>query len=58
MFSDIAFYGVNLNQSVILSKIGYDKGSTPYSTLHKTAVGNIIVQVAVSVQKCDAFQTG
>lgn len=44
--SDIAFYGINLNQTVILTKIGYGKGATPYETLHKTAVGNIIVQVA------------
>ena len=44
--SDIAHYGINLNQSVILSQIGYGKGSTPYLTLWHTAVGNIIVQVA------------
>ena len=47
-FSDIAYYGINLNQSVVLSKIGYGKGATPYETLHRTAVGNIIVQAAVS----------
>ena len=44
--SDIAFYGVNLNQSVILSKIGYGVGATPYETLYNTAVGNIIVMLA------------
>lgn len=44
--SDIAFYGINLNQSIILSKIGYGKGKTPYETLWNTAVGNIIVSSA------------
>ena len=43
VFSDIAFYGVNLNQSIILSRIGYGKGATPYETLWNTAVGNVIV---------------
>ena len=51
MYSDIAYYGVNLNQTVILSRIGYGSGPTPYSTLYKTAVGNIIVQSAVSFQQ-------
>lgn len=46
--SDIAFYGVNLNQSVILAKIGYAKGPDPWTTLYNTAIGNIIVQCAVS----------
>lgn len=46
--SDIAFYGINLNQSVVLTKIGFAKGATPWETLYKTAVGNIIVQAAVS----------
>ena len=44
--SDIAFYGVNLNQSIILEKIGYGTGDTPYETLWNTAVGNIIVGCA------------
>ncbi|MBE7182524.1 MAG: MFS transporter, partial [Terriglobus roseus] len=44
--SDIAFYGINLNQTVILTQIGYGKGATPYETLRNTAVGNIIVQAA------------
>jgi PHS family inorganic phosphate transporter-like MFS transporter len=29
-----------------LKRIGYGKGTTPYETLHNTAVGNIIVQSA------------
>ncbi|KAJ5748743.1 uncharacterized protein N7511_010439 [Penicillium nucicola] len=43
---DIAYYGINLNQSIILARIGYAKGSTPWQTLYNTAVGNIIVQAA------------
>ncbi|KAK9452813.1 major facilitator superfamily domain-containing protein [Dipodascopsis uninucleata] len=43
---DIAFYGINLNQSIVLSKIGYAKGKTKWDTLHKTAVGNIIMSCA------------
>ncbi|EXJ77962.1 hypothetical protein A1O3_09121 [Capronia epimyces CBS 606.96] len=43
---DIAYYGVNLNQSIILSKIGYGTASTPWGTLWNTAVGNVIVSSA------------
>ncbi|BCS21739.1 inorganic phosphate transporter Pho84 [Aspergillus puulaauensis] len=43
---DIAYYGVNLNQSVILKEIGFADGATPWLTLRNTAIGNIIVQVA------------
>jgi PHS family inorganic phosphate transporter-like MFS transporter len=46
--SDIAYYGINLNQSIILARIGYAKGATRFQTLYNTAVGNIIVQAAVS----------
>lgn len=44
--SDIAYYGINFNQSVILARIGYGVGATPYLALWNTAVGNIIVQSA------------
>lgn len=44
--SDIAFYGINLNQTIILGQIGYGKGATPFETLMHTAVGNIIVQAS------------
>ncbi|CAK7201810.1 hypothetical protein SEUCBS139899_004525 [Sporothrix eucalyptigena] len=43
---DIAFYGISLNQSVILGKIGFGIGETPWETLHNTAIGNIIVCAA------------
>ncbi|KIM97271.1 hypothetical protein OIDMADRAFT_44114 [Oidiodendron maius Zn] len=43
---DIAYYGISLNQSVILKDIGFGTGSTPWETLHNTAVGNVIVSFA------------
>ncbi|PVH84325.1 MFS general substrate transporter [Cadophora sp. DSE1049] len=43
---DIAFYGVNLNQSIILSQLGYGKGKTAWATLHNLAIGNIIASAA------------
>lgn len=46
--SDIAFYGINLNQTVVLTDIGFGSGATPYITLHNLAIGNIIVSAAVS----------
>ncbi|KAJ6007755.1 hypothetical protein N7540_011731 [Penicillium herquei] len=52
---DIAYYGINLNQSVVLSRIGYAKGKTPWETLYKTAIGNIIIQAAVSASSSNEF---
>jgi PHS family inorganic phosphate transporter-like MFS transporter len=43
---DVAFYGINLNQSVILGDIGYATGKTPYEYLLKNAEGNLIIAVA------------
>ncbi|KAF2421501.1 MFS general substrate transporter [Tothia fuscella] len=43
---DVAFYGVNLNQSVILADIGYATGATPYEYLLHNAEGNLIIAVA------------
>ena len=43
---DVAFYGVNLNQSVLLMEIGYAKGANEFSVLKKTAIGNLIIAVA------------
>ncbi|RUP45910.1 major facilitator superfamily domain-containing protein [Jimgerdemannia flammicorona] len=42
-FLDIAFYGLNLNNSYILSAIGYSKKATAFDTLWATVVGNIII---------------
>lgn len=43
---DISFYGINLNQSVLLQEIGFARGSTEYHTLILAAVGNLIITVA------------
>jgi PHS family inorganic phosphate transporter-like MFS transporter len=49
---DVAFYGLGLNSSLILSAIGYGSPSsgTPsekrYYSLHNNAVGNIIITIA------------
>ncbi|KAL2811865.1 major facilitator superfamily domain-containing protein [Aspergillus granulosus] len=43
---DIAYYGLNLNQSIILQEIGYATGPDPWTKLWNIAVGNIIVQSA------------
>ncbi|KAJ6483258.1 major facilitator superfamily domain-containing protein [Mycena sanguinolenta] len=43
---DIAFYGINLNQNVVLEQIGFDgKTGTPWEKLFKISTGNIIVTV-------------
>jgi len=43
---DVVFYGTNLNQSVILSGIGFSIGKNEYDMLKRNAVGNIIICVA------------
>ncbi|KAG8880261.1 hypothetical protein FRB97_000973 [Tulasnella sp. 331] len=42
---DIAFYGVNLNQNVVLQEMGFDgkSGSTPWEKLYKLGIGSLIV---------------
>lgn len=43
---DVAFYGMNLNQSVILTEIGYSSGRNQFDMLRRNAIGNIIIAVA------------
>ena len=43
---DVAFYGINLNQSVLLTAIGFSKGKTEYDTLLKNGYGNLIIAAA------------
>lgn len=43
---DVAFYGTNLNQSAILSDIGFSTGKTEYEVLKRNAIGNLIIAVA------------
>ncbi|KAL0573734.1 hypothetical protein V5O48_008230 [Marasmius crinis-equi] len=41
---DIAFYGINLNQNVVLQQIGYDgKTGTPWQKLFNVTTGGIII---------------
>lgn len=46
---DLAFYGISLNNSIVLSAIGYSQGPTLYKTLYNTAVGNLILICAGSI---------
>ncbi|KAF4634358.1 hypothetical protein G7Y89_g3756 [Cudoniella acicularis] len=39
---DVAYYGLSLNNPIILSTIGYAGGDTVYKTLLNTAIGNLI----------------
>ncbi|KAJ2392124.1 hypothetical protein H4S02_000965 [Coemansia sp. RSA 2611] len=42
---DVAFYGINLNSSIILNAIGFAGTGTPYHALLKNAGGNIILNL-------------
>ncbi|TFL02662.1 major facilitator superfamily domain-containing protein [Pterulicium gracile] len=43
---DIAFYGINLNQNVVLQQIGFDgKTGTPWEKMFNISTGNIIITV-------------
>lgn len=46
---DVAFYGINLNNSVILKAIGYSVKSTPYDELFKNSVGNVLIALLGTV---------
>ncbi|CAG8551314.1 962_t:CDS:2 [Paraglomus brasilianum] len=46
---DIAFYGIGLNNSVILSNIGYAKDPDPFKTLWNLSIGNILIAVLGTV---------
>ncbi|KAG0173586.1 Inorganic phosphate transporter pho84 [Apophysomyces sp. BC1034] len=46
---DIAFYGLGLNNSYILSAIGFSNKSTPFETLWANTVGQIIITCLGSV---------
>jgi PHS family inorganic phosphate transporter-like MFS transporter len=59
---DVAFYGMSLNNSIILKQIGYSKSPRVYEALFNNAVGNIILICAgaipgywVTVFTCDRF---
>ncbi|KAJ1914575.1 hypothetical protein IWQ60_008756 [Tieghemiomyces parasiticus] len=46
---DVAFYGINLNNGVILNAIGYSSSDDPYENLHKATIGNIIINLMGTV---------
>ncbi|KAJ1968652.1 hypothetical protein IWQ62_001114 [Dispira parvispora] len=46
---DVAFYGINLNNSIILEAIGYSSSTDPYENLRLTSIGNIIINLMGTV---------
>jgi PHS family inorganic phosphate transporter-like MFS transporter len=48
-FLDVAFYGVSLNNAVILQAIGYTGGKNMYEIYYNTAVGNLIIVCAGAI---------
>jgi len=46
---DVAFYGLGLNNSIILTAIGYSSKKDVYQQLHNNAVGNLILICAGSI---------
>lgn len=48
-FLDVAYYGLSLNNSIILSAIGYSGGSNVYQIYYRTAVGNLILVCAGAI---------
>lgn len=48
-FLDIAFYGLGLNNTVILTAIHFVKGENVYKIFHNAAVGNLIIVCAGSI---------
>lgn len=43
---DIAFYGINLNQSIVLSSVGYNKTTSDWIYLYDNVRGNLIITAA------------
>jgi PHS family inorganic phosphate transporter-like MFS transporter len=48
-FFDIAYYGLSLNNSIILADIGWSGGSSMYEIFYRTAVGNLILVCAGAI---------
>ncbi|KAK9774757.1 putative Major facilitator superfamily domain-containing protein [Seiridium cardinale] len=48
-FLDLAFYGLGLNNSIVLHAIGYANGNSLYEQLYNNAIGTIILTVAGSL---------
>lgn len=48
-FLDVAYYGLSLNNSTILTAIGYAGGSNVYEVFYNTSVGNLIIVCAGAI---------
>ncbi|PYI11972.1 phosphate permease [Aspergillus sclerotiicarbonarius CBS 121057] len=48
-FLDVAFYGLGLNNSIILTAIGWNGGDTVYEYFYRNAVGNLILICAGAI---------
>ncbi|KAE8352287.1 phosphate permease [Aspergillus coremiiformis] len=48
-FLDVAFYGLGLNNSIILSAIGWNGGRNVYEFFYRNAVGNLILICAGAI---------
>ncbi|RAK96960.1 MFS general substrate transporter [Aspergillus ibericus CBS 121593] len=48
-FLHVAFYGLGLNNSIILTAIGWNGGSTVYEYFYRNAVGNLILICAGAI---------
>lgn len=48
-FLDVGYFGLSLNNSIILSTINYSGGKTMYEILYRTAVGNLVLCCAGAI---------
>ncbi|KAI4164209.1 MAG: hypothetical protein LQ342_002173 [Letrouitia transgressa] len=48
-FLDVAFYGLGLNNAIILQAIGFAKGDSMYKIFYNTAVGNLVLVCAGAI---------
>ncbi|CAO3656509.1 unnamed protein product [Mucor hiemalis] len=46
---DVAWYGLGLNNSIVLQNIGFAGGPEPFDAVFKTCVGNVIINLLGSV---------
>lgn len=48
-FLDVAFYGLGLNNTTILTAIGYASGNNVYHIFRNAAIGNLILVCAGAI---------
>ena len=48
-FLDVAFYGIGLNNSIILNTIGFSGGPNVYQLFRRNAIGNLIIVCAGAI---------